>query len=188
MQTFRLTTGRLSLRRGCVQNVFRWALPLYLIQPALGLALFETHGQRRITGFAGIPIRQPSMMPGNEISQYPAVGSQVLNRVDCPRGGMIHSSFAAFDMSFRIIAGSGFDIGLECRAIFPEIVPKSGKRGPIGISKGRGESICDMSYIQEMIFKLVYYISALLILAHVRYILRGISYHLEFSSFHRRYL
>ena len=70
-----------------------------------------------------MPIRQASVMTGNEIGQYPAMQPKLDYCVLCPSGRVVNSPRLAFEMGFGVIPGDGLDTPLKLGTVLPQVVP-----------------------------------------------------------------
>ena len=77
--------------------------------------------QRAAPAFIGMPIRQSSVVTGDQVRQYPTMQPELGFRVLCPSSRVINSTRQTFKVG--IIAGHRFDTLLKCRAVLPQVVP-----------------------------------------------------------------
>ena len=73
------------------------------------------------------------MMPGNDISQYPAVQVELSYCVLRSGRRVIDAASLTFEMC--LVAGYGFDAPLKFRTIFPQVVPEPRDPGPISAAE-----------------------------------------------------
>ena len=77
-------------------------------------------------------------MTGNEIRQYPAIRSELVDRVLRTSGRVVNSTGLAFEMRFGVITGHRFNTSLKFRAILPKVMPQPRYLRPITAAKDTG--------------------------------------------------
>lgn len=83
------------------------------------------------------------------------------------RRGVIHPTFTTLNVCLWIKSTLASDIALESRRILPQVMPKTSKSPPIGMSEGRSKLAGEIAHRAQMLFKVMNLKGPILVPTHM---------------------
>ncbi|SCC94850.1 hypothetical protein THIX_60908 [Thiomonas sp. X19] len=139
---------QIRLEVACVEQFGRRVRSQRLRQLRTAVGTCETHFQ------STEPIRQPGMMPGDEIGQHPPRRAEAIRREHCACRRMRCLARLALDVGIGFEAAGLTDVTLETGAVFAQVVPLARQPCRVG-TKGFRETGSQISNRRQMISKTV---------------------------------